>query len=117
MSIGRGAFARRPPWHKAGAGITGVADVGLFIVAVRELADGDIGDIERHGERMIKNVHPDRRLRSLVTMVVPMQRRRQNEVAFLHVQLFVVDGRVGAPALDDEPRGGGNMLVIGRAPL
>ena len=81
----------------------------LFLVGVlRKLR------VEQRNQCDIETVHPDDRFVGLVLMIVPLQRRRQHEIARIHFQPLAVHGRGRAFAFEHETQRALAVAVLRR---
>jgi hypothetical protein len=74
----------------------------------------DVRDVEIDHEREVQHVEPDHRAASLVPVLVPLARGREDQVAGLHPAGLAVDERHRALTFDHDPRGVRRMPVAGR---
>ena len=75
--------------------------IGLVAHGLRR-AFQRIGSLLREHGRQIERIEPDHRPVAFMAMLVPQQRRRENQIAALHRQLFAVDDGVAALAFHHE---------------
>ncbi len=70
--------------------------------------------VERSDDRQVEAVEPEHRLVAVVRVVVERPRRREHQVAGVHVACIAIDGRPHAAAFEDEADGRRRVPVGGR---
>lgn len=63
--------------------------------------------------RQIQTVQPDHGTGSVFAMVMPVPRRREDDIALLHLDALAVDGGESALAFDDEAHGERDVAMGG----